>query len=65
MTNKEKQLTCKDLVQGQFNHVEQTYREALNYYMEFDGATEGEQIALKVIPALATGCTMILKPSEI
>ena len=23
------------------------------------------QIALKVIPALATGCTMILKPSEI
>jgi aldehyde dehydrogenase (NAD+) len=23
------------------------------------------QIALKVVPALATGCTMILKPSEI
>ena len=23
------------------------------------------QIALKVVPAIATGCTMILKPSEI
>jgi hypothetical protein len=49
MTNTAKQPTCKELVNDQFNQVEQTYREALNYYMEFDGATEGEQIAMKVI----------------
>lgn len=49
MTNTEKQLTCKDLVQGQFNHVEQTYREAEEYFNDYDNATEGEKIALKVI----------------
>ncbi len=49
MTNTAKQLTCKDLVQGQFNHVEQTYREAEQYFNDYDNATEGEQIAMKVI----------------
>ena len=49
MTNTAKQLTCKDLVQGQFNHVEQTYREAEQYFNDYDNATEGEKIALKVI----------------
>ena len=49
MTNTAKQLTCKDLVQGQFNHIEQTYREAEQYFNDYDNATEGEKIALKVI----------------
>ena len=49
MTNTEKQLTCKDLVQGQFNHVEQDYKNAEQYFNDYDNATEGEQIAMKVI----------------
>jgi hypothetical protein len=49
MSNTQKQLTCKELVQGQFDHVEQTYQEAEKYFNDYDNATEGEKIALKVI----------------
>jgi hypothetical protein len=52
----QKRLTCKDLVRDKFNEVEQTYQEANNYYNEYDNATEGEQIALKVIDEHKGNC---------
>ena len=49
MTQTAKQPTCKELVRDEFNQVEQTYQEANDFFNEYDNATEGEQIALKVI----------------
>jgi len=49
MNNTAKQLTCKELVKDQFNQVEQDYKKAEQYFNDYDNATEGEQIAMKVI----------------
>jgi len=49
MTTLTKEPTCKELVRDEFNKVEQTYQEANDYFNQYDNATEGEQIALKVI----------------
>jgi hypothetical protein len=49
MNNTQQELKCADLVQDEFNQTEQTYQEASNFFNEYDNATEGEQIALKVI----------------
>ena len=49
MNNTQQELKCADLVQDKFNQTEQTYQEANNFFNEYDNATEGEQIALKVI----------------
>lgn len=49
MSNTQKQLTCKELVNDKFNQVEQDYKNAEQYFNEYYDATEGEQIALKVI----------------
>ena len=49
MNNTQQELKCADLVQDKFNQTEQTYQEANNFFNRYDNATEGEQIALKVI----------------
>ena len=49
MNNTQQELKCADLVQDEFNQTEQTYQEASNFFNQYDNATEGEQIALKVI----------------
>jgi len=49
MTNTATQPTCKELVKDKFNQVEQDYKEAEQYFNDYDNATEGEQIALEVI----------------
>ena len=49
MLNTKEQPTCKELVRDEFNQVEQTYQEANDFFNEYENATEGEQIALKVI----------------
>ena len=49
MNNTAKQLTCKELINDQFNQVEQDYKKAEQYFNDYDNATEGEQIAMKVI----------------
>ena len=49
MTNTATQPTCSELVKDKFNQTEQAYQEASNFFNEYDNATEGEQIALKVI----------------
>jgi len=49
MNNTQKQPTCKELVNDKFNQVEQDYKDADQYFNEYYDATEGEQIALKVI----------------
>ena len=49
MTDTATQPTCSELVKDKFNQTEQTYQEANNFFNEYDNATEGEQIALKVI----------------
>jgi len=49
MNNTQKQLTCKELVNEKFNQVEQDYKDADQYFNDYDNATEGEQIAMKVI----------------
>lgn len=49
MNNTQQELKCADLVQDKFNQTEQTYQEANNFFNKYDNATEGEQIALKVI----------------
>lgn len=48
-TLKEKQLRCIDLIEGEFEDVEHTWKKAEQFYQDFDNATEGEQIAMKVI----------------
>ena len=49
MLNTKTKPTCKELVRDEFNQVEQTYQEANDFFNEYENATEGEQIALKVI----------------
>ena len=49
MNNTAKQLTCKELINDQFNQVEQDYKKAEQYFNDYDNATEGEQIAMKVV----------------
>lgn len=49
MTNTQTEPTCKELVHEKFNQVEQDYKEAEQYFNDYDNATEGEQIAMKVI----------------
>jgi len=49
MTNTATQPTCAELVKDQFNQVEQDYKNAEQYFNDYDNATEGEQIAMKVI----------------
>ena len=49
MNNTQQELKCADLVQDKFNQTEQTYQEANDFFNQYDNATEGEQIALKVI----------------
>ena len=49
MNNTQQELKCADLVQDEFNQTEQTYQEANDFFNQYDNATEGEQIALKVI----------------
>jgi len=46
---KEKELRCIDLIEGKFEDVEDTWKKAEQFYQEYDNATEGEQIAMKVI----------------
>jgi len=47
--NTNKKMTCADLVKEKFNEIEQDYIKANQYFNIYDNATEGEQIALKVI----------------
>lgn len=47
--NTQTQPTCAELVKDQFNQVEQEYKKAEQYFNDYDNATEGEQIAMKVI----------------
>ncbi len=49
MTNTATQPTCAELVKDQFNQVEQEYKKAEQYFNDYDNATEGEQIAMKVV----------------
>ena len=49
MNNTQKQLTCRELVNEKFNQIEQDYKDADQYFNDYDNATEGEQIAMKVI----------------
>jgi len=49
MDNTQTQPTCAELVKDQFNQVEQEYKKAEQYFNDYDNATEGEQIAIKVI----------------
>lgn len=49
MTNTATQPTCAELVNEKFNQTEQTYKEADQYFNDYENTTEGEQIALKVI----------------
>ena len=56
MMNTQQELKCADLVQDKFNQTEQTYQEANNFFNEYDNATEGEQIALKVIDKHKGNC---------
>lgn len=44
----EQQKRCIDLVQDKFNEQEANYQKAIDFFDEYDNATEGEQIALKV-----------------
>ena len=44
----EQQKRCIDLVQDKFNAQEADYQKAIDFFDEYDNATEGEQIALKV-----------------
>ena len=56
MNNTAKQLTCKELVKDQFNQVEQEYKKAEQYFNDYDNATEGEQIAMKVVDKYKGDC---------
>ena len=47
--NNTKEKKCIDLVADKFAEQEQTYKDAHQFLEEYDDATEGEQIALKVI----------------
>ena len=47
--NNTKEKKCIDLVADKFAEQEQTYKDAHHFLEEYDDATEGEQIALKVI----------------
>ena len=47
--NTNEKMTCADLVKEKFNETEQDYIKASQFFNEYDNATEGEQIALKVI----------------
>ena len=49
MNNTQTQPTCAELIKDQFNQVEQDYKNAEHYFNDYDNATEGEQIAMKVI----------------
>ena len=56
MLNTKTKPTCKELVRDKFNEVEQAYQEANDYYNEYHNATEGEQIALRVIDEHKGNC---------
>ena len=47
--NNTKEKKCIDLVADKFAEQEQTYKDAHQFLEKYDDATEGEQIALKVI----------------
>ena len=47
--NNTKQKKCIDLVADKFAEQEQTYKDAQKFFEEYENATEGEQIALRVI----------------
>ena len=49
MINANQQPTCQDLVQGKFNNIEADYKSAREFFEEYQDATEGQRIALKVI----------------
>jgi hypothetical protein len=42
MNNTQTQPTCAELVKDQFNQVEQEYKEAEQYFNDYDNATEGD-----------------------
>ena len=48
MINANQDPKCADLVQDKFNDTEATYKEAREFFEEYQDATEGEQIAMKV-----------------
>lgn len=49
MINAKQNPKCADLVQDKFNETEATYKEAREFFEEYQDATEGQQIALEVI----------------
>ena len=48
MINAKQDPKCADIVQDKFNDTETTYKEAREFFQEYQDATEGEQIAMKV-----------------
>ena len=49
MINTNQQPTCQDLVQEKFNNTEADYKLAREFFEEYQDATEGQRIALRVI----------------
>ena len=47
--NNTQEKKCIDLVADRFAEQEQTYKDAQQFFEDYENATEGEQIALKVI----------------
>jgi len=48
MINAKQDPKCSDLVQEKFNETEADYKKAREFFEEYQDATEGEQIAMKV-----------------
>jgi hypothetical protein len=49
MNNANQQPKCADLVESKYNETEADYKRARKFFEEYQDATEGEQIALRVI----------------
>lgn len=49
MINANQQPTCADLVESKYNETEADYKKARKFFEEYQDATEGQKIALKVI----------------
>lgn len=49
MINANQDPKCADLVESKYNETEATYKEAREFFEEYQDATEGQQIALEVI----------------
>jgi hypothetical protein len=49
MINANQDPKCADLVQDNFNNTEADYKKARKFFEEYQDATEGQKIALKVI----------------